>query len=52
MVSASVPRYEELDLRVKEYQKEKFVQLTHRDSSAAIKRVPNRVEGAKSDLKY
>ena len=47
--------YEELDRRVKEYQKEKFVQLTHRDSrtlQTARKRVPNRVEGAKSALKY
>ena len=45
--------YQELDQRVKTYQKEKFVQLTHRDSRAfedARKRVPKRVEGAKNGL--
>ena len=41
--------YEQLEL--KEYQKEKFAQLTHTDSrtlQATCKRVPNRVERAKS----
>jgi len=47
--------YEELDERVKAYQKENFVQLTHRDSrtlEAARKRVPKRVEEAKNGLQY
>ena len=47
--------YEDLQKKVDVYQKEKYVQLTHRDSrtlDAASKRVPKRVEIANKELRY
>jgi hypothetical protein len=47
--------YEELQQKADFYQKEKFVQLTHRNSKtleAARKRVPKRVEIAKQALRH
>ena len=46
--------YEDLQKKVDVYQKEKYVQLTHRDSRTlddASKRVPKRVESANKELR-
>ena len=45
----------DVERKIKNYEKSKLVQLTRRDSrmlEAAAKRVPKRVEGAPSELKY
>ncbi len=55
VVGESFSSYTELEEKIKSYQKEKFVQLTHRDSRTlenARKRVPKRVEGANGALVY
>ena len=47
--------YADLESKVKDYESANNVQLTHRDSrtlESAQKRVPKRVEGANSSLKY
>ena len=54
-VGESFSSYEELQQKLTNYQKEKYVQLTHRDSrtlEAARKRVPKRVEFANPTLRY
>ena len=54
-VSECFSSYEEPAKKVDAYQKEKYVQLTHRDSrtlEAASKRVPKRVEIANKGLRY
>ncbi len=44
--------YPDLEAKVKAYERSNSVQLTHRDLNLLIKRVPQRVAGAKADLKY
>lgn len=55
VVGEKFSSYEELNLKVKEYEKERSVQLTLRDSrtlEAAGKRVPKRVEGANKKPRF
>ena len=55
VVGESFSSYEELDAKIRSYQKDKFVQLSKRDSRTlemAKKRVPKRVEGANPALIY
>ena len=54
-VSDCFVSYADLESRVKDYESANNVQLTNRDSrtlESAQKRVPKRVEGANSNLKY
>lgn len=55
VVGESFTSYEQLEEKVKIYERSNFVQLGHRDSrtlEAARKRVPIRVDGANKELKY
>ena len=54
-VGESFSSYDDLEKKIEAYEKSTSIQLTHRDSrtiEAAKKRVPKRVAGIKSDLKY
>ena len=55
VVGKSFSSYGELDAKIRSYQKDKFVQLSKRDSRTlemAKKRVPKRVEGSNPALIY